>query len=114
MIVRAIDPTQSLEDVSGLAVNWVEGQANAKQAAAVKAFAAPNGFHMILHYSEPLTEADKKSAANIQRKLVGPGSSGAVCPMYFVDGMDVSAGVINTLNTMFPAATTTAPAAGAH
>lgn len=71
--------------------------------AATKTFANSNGFHMVLHYSEPLNEADKKNAQNIQRKLIGPGQSGGVCPIYFVDGMDVSEQVVRTLNTMFPA-----------
>src|SRR5205085_11776466 len=38
--------------------------------AAVKAYAGPSGYQMVLHYSEPLTEADIYSAPNIQRKLV--------------------------------------------
>jgi Skp family chaperone for outer membrane proteins len=79
---------------------------------AVKIFAGPNGFHMILHYSEPLTEVDKYSATNIQRKLVGPGSSGGVCPMYFVGSMDVSEDVVRTLNSRFPASAAT-PVGGA-
>jgi Skp family chaperone for outer membrane proteins len=79
--------------------------------AAVAHYAGPNGFHMILHYSEPLTEADKYSPPNVQRKLVGPGSSGGVCPMYFVPGIDVSADIVGTLNTMFPVQAA-APAAG--
>jgi hypothetical protein len=36
---KTLDVHQSLEDVSRLAVNWVEGQANSKQAGAVRAFA---------------------------------------------------------------------------
>jgi Skp family chaperone for outer membrane proteins len=79
--------------------------------AAVQQFAGHNGFHMILHYSEPLTVDDKYSPTNIQRKLVGPGSSGSVCPMYFVPGLDVSSDVVNTLNAMFPAPAAAAAAA---
>jgi Skp family chaperone for outer membrane proteins len=81
---------------------------------AVQSFAGPNGFHMILHYSEPLDVADKYCATNIQRKLVGPGTSGGVCPIYFAPSLDVSNDVINTLNAMFPApapAPAAAPAA---
>jgi Skp family chaperone for outer membrane proteins len=70
---------------------------------AIKAFAGPNGFHLILHYSEPLMEADKYTAPNVQRKLVGPGGCGCVCPTYFVPGMDVSADVVRQLNAMYPA-----------
>jgi Skp family chaperone for outer membrane proteins len=79
--------------------------------AATARFAASNGFHLIFHYSEPLTKDDKISPPNIQRKLVGPGQSGGICPMYFVPGMDVSNDVVNTLNAMFPAPAQT-PAAG--
>jgi hypothetical protein len=38
-ITKVLDLRQSLEDVSELAGNWVEGEATSKQAAAVKAFA---------------------------------------------------------------------------
>jgi Skp family chaperone for outer membrane proteins len=79
--------------------------------AAVQSYAGPNGFHMIFHYSEPLTPDDKYSATNIQRKLVGPGQSGGICPMYMMPNMDVSNDVVNTLNAMFPApAVASAPA----
>ena len=81
---------------------------------AVKAYAGPNGFHLILHYSEPLSEADIYSAPNIQRKLVGPGGSGGVCPTYFVPNMDISADVVRQLNAMYPApaAAALAPSTG--
>jgi Skp family chaperone for outer membrane proteins len=71
--------------------------------AAVSRFAVANGFHMIFHFSEPLTDADKYSPPNIQRKLVGPGQSGGVCPLYVNGALDVSADVVATLNSMFPA-----------
>jgi len=82
--------------------------------AAVKAYSGPNGFHLILHYSEPLTEADIYSAANIQRKLVGPGGSGGICPTYCVPGMDISYDVVRELNRMYPApaAAAIAPVSG--
>jgi Skp family chaperone for outer membrane proteins len=70
---------------------------------AIQKFAAPNGFHLVMHYSEPLTDADKYSPQNIQRKLVGPGSSGGVCPVYFASSMDISPDIVNMLNTMYPA-----------
>jgi Skp family chaperone for outer membrane proteins len=82
---------------------------------AVKRYAGANGFHMILNYSEALTDADKYSPADVQRKISGPFNSAGVCPLYMVNGMDVSADVVNTLNTMFPApaaAPATAPATG--
>jgi Skp family chaperone for outer membrane proteins len=70
---------------------------------AIQKFAPPNGFHLVMHYSEPLTDADKYSPPNIQRKLVGPGSSGGVCPLYFASSMDISLDIVNTLNGMYPA-----------
>jgi Skp family chaperone for outer membrane proteins len=71
--------------------------------AAIKQFAPSNGYQLVMHYSEPLTDTDKYSAQNIQRKLVGPGSSGGVCPVYFAPQMDISLDIVNTLNTMYPA-----------
>jgi outer membrane protein len=83
---------------------------------AVKRYAAANGFHAIFSYSEALTEADRYSAPDIQRKITGPFNSAGVTPLYFVNGMDVSAEIVSSLNTMFPApaaaAPATAPAAG--
>src|SRR5439155_13828679 len=84
---------------------------------AVKGYAGANGFHAVFHFSEPLTDADKYSPQNVQRKLVGPGSSGGVCPLYFADCMDVSADVVRQLNALYPApaapvAASPAPAGG--
>src|SRR5205823_1117822 len=78
--------------------------------AGVSRFAASNGYHMIFHYSEPLTDADKYSPPNIQRKLVGPGSSGGICPLYAFPSLDVSNAVVNTPNSMYPVAAGAAPA----
>jgi outer membrane protein len=77
----------------------------------VKRFAASNGFHIILTYSEALTPEDKYSPADVQRKITGPFNSAGVTPFYFVNGLDVSADVVSTLNSMFPAPAATAPAA---
>jgi Skp family chaperone for outer membrane proteins len=79
----------------------------------VKRYAGANGFHMILSYSEALTDADKYSPADIQRKITGPFNSAGVCPLYFVNGLDVSADVVNTLNSMYPAPAAAAPPATA-
>ena len=61
--------------------------------------------------SEALTEADKYSPADIQRKITGPFSSAGVCPLYMVNGLDISADVVNTLNSMYPAPAATASVA---
>jgi hypothetical protein len=79
---------------------------------AIKAFAPGNGYQLVMHYSEPLSDADKYSAPNIQRKLVGPGSSGGVCPVYFAPQMDISQDIVNTLNNMYPAQPVAMPNAG--
>jgi Skp family chaperone for outer membrane proteins len=71
--------------------------------AAVQKCSGPQGFQLILHYSEPLNDTDRYSPQNIQRKLVGPGSSGGVCPLYMAPGMDISQDVVNALNAMYPA-----------
>jgi len=77
---------------------------------AVKRYAAANGFHLVFNYSEALTEADKYSAADVQRKITGPFNSAGICPLYFVNGIDVSADVVSTLNSMYPAPAAAAPA----
>jgi Skp family chaperone for outer membrane proteins len=70
---------------------------------AIKKFAPTNGYQLVMHYSEPLTPPDIYSPPNIQRKLVGPGSSGGVCPIHFAPQMDISQDIVNTLNSMYPA-----------
>jgi Skp family chaperone for outer membrane proteins len=82
--------------------------------AAVQKFSSPNGFQLILHYSEPLSDTDKYAAPNVQRKLVGPGSSGGVCPVYMAQGMDISQDIVNTLNTMYPATPVAMPSTPAQ
>lgn len=80
---------------------------------AVASYARPNGFHIILHYSEPVTDADKYSPENIQRKLSGSAQTGCVSPLYHVGGIDVSADIVNTLNSKYrPSVPATAPPTG--
>jgi outer membrane protein len=77
---------------------------------AVKRVAPSVGCSMVLHFSDPLSDADKYSAPNIQRKLVGPGSSGGVCPVFIGPGVDISQEVVQMLNTMYPATPVASPA----
>jgi Skp family chaperone for outer membrane proteins len=79
---------------------------------AIKRFAPGNGYQLVMHYSEPLSDADKYSAPNIQRKLVGPGSSGGVCPVYFAQEMDISQDIVRKLNELYPAQPIAMPNAG--
>jgi outer membrane protein len=79
---------------------------------AVQTFAQTNGFHMVFHYSEPLADADKYVGPNVQRKLVNPANAGSVCPVYIANGLDVTVDVLNTMNSMFPAAAAAAAPAG--
>jgi outer membrane protein len=78
---------------------------------AVQTYAVANGFHLILHYSDALSEADKNSAMNIQRKLIMPGNAGALAPLYIANCMDVSNDVLNNLNAANPAPVAAVPGA---
>ena len=77
---------------------------------AVKRYSAANGFHIIFSYSEALTEAEKYTKEDVQRKITGTFSSGGVSPFYFVGGIDVSADVVSLLNTMYQVPAAAAPA----
>jgi Skp family chaperone for outer membrane proteins len=80
----------------------------------VKAYAAANGFHLVLSYFEPSNTVDVFSGANIRRKLEGM-SIGATCnPMYAADGMDISGPVVESLNRAYPGTAAAGPANGAH
>jgi Skp family chaperone for outer membrane proteins len=80
----------------------------------VKAYAAANGFHLVLSYFEPSNTVDVFSGTNIRRKLEGM-SIGATCnPMYAADGMDISGPVVESLNRAYPGTAAAAPANGAH
>jgi Skp family chaperone for outer membrane proteins len=76
----------------------------------VKAYAAANGFHLVLSYFESTNTADMFAGANIRRKLEGM-SVGACNPLYVADGMDISGPVLESLNRAYPG---TAAAAGQH
>jgi Skp family chaperone for outer membrane proteins len=84
---------------------------------AVKRYAVSNGFHLVLSYGEPVNPADLLGAPNIARKLEGINMGGACMPMYFADGMDISAAVVDALNRAYPGGAVAAPgnpAAGTH
>jgi Skp family chaperone for outer membrane proteins len=79
---------------------------------AVKRYAPANGFHLVLAYGEPVNAADMYSPPNIARKLEGIQMGGACMPIFFSEGMDISAPVVDALNRSYPggaAATGTNP-----
>jgi Skp family chaperone for outer membrane proteins len=75
---------------------------------AVNTYARTAGLEMVLHFNDAVAETDRNSAPNIARKM----SAGACMPMYITPGLDISQDIVNTLNAMYPARTTSAPAGG--
>jgi Skp family chaperone for outer membrane proteins len=81
---------------------------------AVASYARPNGIHLVLQYTELVSEPDIYSPPNIKRKLQS-GQVGACTPMYIADGMDISQAIVTLLNSKFQTGgtpTAAAPAAG--
>jgi len=88
---------------------------------AVKGYAAPNGYHVVLQYNDAPSPNEKLNPGYIQRKLERAG--GACMPMYIAGGLDISNDIINNLNQRYdaqggatpvsaaPAANPTGPAA---
>lgn len=72
----------------------------------VAKYAQSNGFEMVLHYHEPLTNEEYYSAANYARKM----QIGALMPIYYAGGLEISPQVLEALNKQVPAAA--APPAG--
>lgn len=66
----------------------------------VRVQAQSNGFHIVLAYAEPI-EGDVLSLPNINRKVQGMDLGGGLSPMYFHPGLDISQGVVNTLNAQY-------------
>lgn len=67
--------------------------------AAIQRYALSTGYHMVLGYGEPLDQ-DLLSFMNINRKMQAM-DMGAVIPMYVAQGLDVTEGVVGTLNAGF-------------
>jgi Skp family chaperone for outer membrane proteins len=66
---------------------------------AVKAFAKPNGFTVVLQYSDhsDKNEAEKYSPDALQRKL----ANGACMPLYVQDGVDITNNIAAILNQTY-------------
>ena len=79
--------------------------------AAAGGYARAHDFDLVLQYNEPLDPKDYYSPANIERKM----GAGALIPLYYSNGMEISQDVLAMLNASYhagsPAAAT--PAAGA-
>jgi hypothetical protein len=81
----------------------------------VDRYAQAHGFDMVLHYNDAVEQQDYWSAQNIARKM----QAGALVPMYFAAGLDISGNIIATLNAPYkmkapaaaPKAAAPAPAA---
>ena len=74
---------------------------------AVKKYAAMSGIELVMHYNDPVAEAERRSANNVARKM----SAGACMPMYMVAGLDISDEIVKYLNDKY-GASTAAPAPG--
>jgi Skp family chaperone for outer membrane proteins len=67
---------------------------------AAQRYARGHDYEMVLHYNEATTQEDFYSPVNIARKI----QAGALMPLYFVPGMDISKEVVDTLNAYLGAA----------
>jgi Skp family chaperone for outer membrane proteins len=76
----------------------------------IKRYAASNGFHIVLQFSEPPNLTDLYTMRNLNRKLEGLTAVGASMPIYTAPGLDITANVLANLNASAPQAG--APAAG--
>lgn len=77
------------------------------QAAAAR-YAGSHDFDLVLQYNEPLDQKEYYGAVNVERKM----GAGALIPLYYSNGMEISQDVLGMLNSSYhPAAA--APAAGA-
>ena len=69
-------------------------------------YAAGHDFDLVLQYNEPLDPKDYYSPANIERKM----GAGALLPLYYSPGMEISQDVLAMLNASFrPAGAAAAP-----
>ena len=57
-------------------------------------YAKAHDLDLVMHYNEPLDPNDFYSPANVERKL----GAGALIPLYWADGMDISKEILEILN----------------
>jgi Skp family chaperone for outer membrane proteins len=70
----------------------------------IKRYAAANGFHLVLQFSEPPNATDLYTMRNLNRKLEGLTAVGASMPIYTAPGLDITSGVLTNLNANAPRA----------
>jgi Skp family chaperone for outer membrane proteins len=71
--------------------------------------AVAQGYEMVLHYNDHVKAEEYWSPQNIARKM----NAGALMPLYYVGGIDISQAVIDTLNTVYKSNPQQHPATGA-
>jgi Skp family chaperone for outer membrane proteins len=82
--------------------------------AAVDVYAKTYGYEAVFFYNDAITPTDMMHPANVQRKLMQPA---CLMPLYFDPRMDISANIVNNLNSAYPggqATGTPPPAPPAH
>jgi Skp family chaperone for outer membrane proteins len=62
-------------------------------------YAQSHNFDLVLHYNDATDPRDYWSGPNVARKM----QAGALMPLYYTAGMDISQDVINTLNASYKA-----------
>jgi Skp family chaperone for outer membrane proteins len=65
--------------------------------AVAERYAVGHNFDMVLHYNDATTQQDYWSPQNIARKM----QAGALMPLYYTGGMDISEAVVQTLNASY-------------
>ena len=70
-------------------------------AAACSRYAQANDIDLIMHYNDGTTAVEMNSQQNIQRKIV----SGPCTPVYWKQGVDISADIVGNLNASYPGST---------
>jgi Skp family chaperone for outer membrane proteins len=63
----------------------------------VARLAASNGYQLVMHYNDAITDADYMSIQNIARKL----QAGALMPIYMANGVDISRDLVMSLNAAY-------------
>jgi Skp family chaperone for outer membrane proteins len=102
-----VDRKRALEDTDREVRNLVGKQSEEQLvylwreiAERVSLYGRQNGFHVVLGYGDPMDAKDLNTFANINRKMQGM-DFGGVTPLYIADGLDISEGVVQSLNASY-------------
>lgn len=63
----------------------------------VARLAASNGYDLVMHYNDAITDADYNSPQNIARKL----QAGALMPVFMANGVEISRELVMSLNAAY-------------